>query len=307
MLWLALLYCVVMWTPRAPVWWLTLPWAVRDATPPLGLGAALASVVLGAFPAAGAWALGACGSLRRRNPRKTLPKLEGRVLHVATLNAGMHRAPVAGVLEWIESCGADLVALQEVGEELHQALSAGAVPAYRSRLLDGVGIDGMALLARFPLSRERVFGEPLHHQVADADWGGIQVRIVNLHPYFHIAWLGLRARAAQDLPALAEAAQAGAPAVVLGDLNMPPHTRIHDVLLEAGLQDAHLVAGAGLGRTFPVPLRYLRIPLPPLLRLDHILSSAHFEPLRCQVGSDAGSDHLPLVAALRLRRRGAPR
>lgn len=299
MLILGSLYVLVMWVKRAPCSWLSLPWAVRDASPPLALGAALALALLGQTPAAALFLLGSLGAATRRPRRGPLPVLGGEVLHVATLNAGMHRAKVASVLAWIEACGADLIALQEVGRDLHEALSSGAARGYPHRLLDGIDINGMALLARSPLERVAVFGEPLQHQVATLDWKGRKVRVLNLHPFFHVAYQGLQARAAKDFPRLLSHLDPAQPALVLGDLNTTTHTRLHDLLLAASLHDAFLAVGRGRSGTFPVPLRYLFLPLPPLFRLDHILASAHFTTLRCQVGKDASSDHLPLVAALR--------
>ncbi len=302
----ALLYLALMAVPRAPAWWLSLPWAVRDLTAPLAFGGGAACLGLGQPLAGGVLILGALAGLVRRPPgRRELPPLEGRVLHVATLNAGMHRADPDLVLRWIRECGADVVALQEVGEDLALRL-AGGEHGYAHHALHGAGIDGMALLSRAPIEASQVLGAPLHHQVVDLTWEEAPIRVLNVHPYFHVAWMGLRAPAAQDVPRLVELATEGRPALVLGDLNTPPHTRLYDRFVEHGLGDAFAAVGRGAGRTFPVPLRYLWLPLPPLLRLDHVLHSAHWEPLRCQVGSDASSDHLPLVAALRLRPSAAP-
>ena len=58
-------------------------------------------------------------------------------------------------------------------------------------------------------------------------------------------------------------------------------------------------AGIGLGTTWPV-LRsgWLGRLLPPLMRLDYIWHSAHFQVTDAQVGPALGSDHLPLIADL---------
>lgn len=298
----AVLYLALMALRRAPAWWLSLPFAVREPTAPLATGIGAACLALGEVPAGLLFLAGVLLGLRRRRRRGALPELRGRMLHVATLNAGMHRADPERVLRWIAECGADVIALQEVGEDLAPRLEAGE-HGYPHDALHGAGIDGLALLSRLPIQGSSVLGAPLHHQVVDLDWAGDPVRVLNVHPYFHVAWLGLRAPAARDLPRLVELATEGAPALVLGDLNAPPQTRIHDAFTEFGLADAFEAVGRGAGRTFPVPLRYLWLPLPPLLRLDHILHTDHWEPLRCQVGRDASSDHLPLVGALRLRRR----
>ena len=60
------------------------------------------------------------------------------------------------------------------------------------------------------------------------------------------------------------------------------------------LTDAFAVAGRGYGHTFPRVL--------PMWRIDYVLISAHWTAERCAVGRVGGSDHLPLVADLRLTR-----
>jgi endonuclease/exonuclease/phosphatase family metal-dependent hydrolase len=84
-------------------------------------------------------------------------------------------------------------------------------------------------------------------------------------------------------------------------------------LLGAQLNDAYQVAGRGFGFTFPVltslPSRHrswrmqLLYLLAPVVRIDHILVSSHFNVQEIHfVPDNLGSDHRPVVATLQLKR-----
>jgi endonuclease/exonuclease/phosphatase family metal-dependent hydrolase len=77
------------------------------------------------------------------------------------------------------------------------------------------------------------------------------------------------------------------PVLVGGDLNLPS-----DVPSFAPVRERFRVsfdqAGWGYGYTYPSRL--------PWIRIDHILASPEWSIVRCWVGPDLGSDHLPLIA-----------
>ena len=86
---------------------------------------------------------------------------------------------------------------------------------------------------------------------------------------------------------------ASGPLLVTGDFNSTPHSWVYRHLA-SGLQDAHTVSGRGLGFTYPAAC--------PLVRIDYILASSHFEVVSAHVPEQyARSDHRPVVAHLRLR------
>ena len=79
----------------------------------------------------------------------------------------------------------------------------------------------------------------------------------------------------------------GEDAILLGDFNLVGDGRIfRDVW--SRWTDAFERVGRGYGFTKTEPLWSLRI--------DHVLSGGAWRPLRCWVGPDLGSDHLPLIA-----------
>jgi hypothetical protein len=68
--------------------------------------------------------------------------------------------------------------------------------------------------------------------------------------------------------------------------------------LTTTLVDSFRAAGQGMGYTYPADGFG---PLPPLMRLDYIFHSSHFQSLSARTLPSQGlSDHLPLMATLAL-------
>jgi endonuclease/exonuclease/phosphatase family metal-dependent hydrolase len=110
----------------------------------------------------------------------------------------------------------------------------------------------------------------------------------------------------EEIHAMREFIHAGDPElpfVVVGDFNMPCDSNLYQAAW-SGLADAFKQGGFGYGYTI---LCYTGTIWPnhcPWLQVDHILTSSHWETLRCWVGSSDGSDHRMMIA--RLRRHSAP-
>ena len=95
------------------------------------------------------------------------------------------------------------------------------------------------------------------------------------------------------------------PHLIVGDLNMPATSNIYDEHF-GSFRNAFDEAGFGFGYTAPCrPVRFW-IPNTPWLRIDHVLSSGHFEPLQCQIGEFNGSDHRLVSAVLKLNSGNEP-
>ena len=90
--------------------------------------------------------------------------------------------------------------------------------------------------------------------------------------------------------------QANGPLIVAGDLNAPESSLVVRRLLNAGLRDAHSVAGFGFGHTYGHALR----PGFSFLRLDHVLVGRGIGVADCTVGTAELSDHRPVIADLLL-------
>jgi endonuclease/exonuclease/phosphatase family metal-dependent hydrolase len=236
------------------------------------------------------------------------------VITVVTYNLGNGLAPPERVVPLLRETGADVVGLQEVNAVTAAALAVDLRDVYPYQTLHGLGIPGKGLLSRYPIVQSDLLelnpGRPDLRAVLDLD--GVPVTIVVAHPPPpRLDRTGLRSRpgGAEQLAALiATAETTEGPLILLGDFNL---TRMHDGyqrLEGAGLRDVYRAAGRGAGFTSPTRLAKLaergspfgRIPLPPLLRIDYVWVSVHWQPLAAWVERDAGSDHRPVVARVAL-------
>jgi endonuclease/exonuclease/phosphatase (EEP) superfamily protein YafD len=82
------------------------------------------------------------------------------------------------------------------------------------------------------------------------------------------------------------------PHIVLGDFNTPPESRPYRQVW-GGWQNAFSLFGRGLGGTRRNG--WIRV------RIDHILANGDLKVTGAWLGEDLASDHLPIVASLRIR------
>jgi len=219
------------------------------------------------------------------------------------------------IAEVVASCGADVIALQELdvrrarsgrvdqAEAIARELGACDLffhPALRvieEEYGDAVISMGPARLVKadaLPARFSPFNAEPRGALWVAAEVGGVDVQVFNTH-------LGLsrrerRAQAAALLGPdwLGHAACAGN-IVLAGDLNSLPGGRVHRAL-SARLRDAHAAGARSPGATFPSGM--------PALRIDHLFVDEGIEVLSANVVrtdlARIASDHLPLVAELKL-------
>ena len=246
------------------------------------------------------------------------PDLAGRPLRVATYNihscCGLDGRYAPGrIAQVIAQTQADIIALQEIdvghsrsrGEDQlqHLADALGYHAYYAEAWKGGDGAYGHGILSRFPLRK-------VHHDALPRGGRRAETRvaihaIVDFHGHdlhFIAAHLGLgRRERIQQIDALLGEVWLGtvpadAPVILAGDFNTPaggPGYRrltrdLHDV-------QAHAPAHVAL-RTFPSFL--------PMRRIDHVFVAPLFgiESVRTVNDERArlASDHLPLIASLRL-------
>jgi len=77
------------------------------------------------------------------------------------------------------------------------------------------------------------------------------------------------------------------PVILCGDLNDVSQSRVYHIV-GAGLQDAFVQRGSGMGITYAGSL--------PALRIDVIFADPSIEVLRCKTGKTGFSDHQPVIA-----------
>ena len=94
------------------------------------------------------------------------------------------------------------------------------------------------------------------------------------------------------------------PTLIGGDLNSPDASQVCATLRGAGLRDAFAERGRGYGFTYGHFLFKYRIPWlkASWMRIDHIMTDAHFSTARCWTGTGQASDHRPVIADLLLQR-----
>lgn len=92
---------------------------------------------------------------------------------------------------------------------------------------------------------------------------------------------------------VASAADMDVPLVMLCDCNMSPTTAPYEILKQS-LTDSFYSVGWGLGHTRVIRRRW------PVLRIDYVWHNQWLRSVEAQVGTRGASDHLPVVATLRL-------
>jgi endonuclease/exonuclease/phosphatase (EEP) superfamily protein YafD len=233
-------------------------------------------------------------------------------LRVMTFNLGAWLAEPEALVSIINDSGADLIAIQELGPDHAALLEISLLERYPYRVLNGNGIPGTGFLSRYPIMEWEEFylvdGSGLPHLCILLDVEGTPLTVISAHPPpprlvgDPLGFYNTAIRSA-DIRALAALVPDDAPFLLVGDFNTTDQSDDYTVLRKAGLEDAYREAGWGLGLTFSKGWRYAwryakTLPLGLLFRIDYIWHTDHFVVESAQVGPDAGSDHLPVIADL---------
>jgi endonuclease/exonuclease/phosphatase (EEP) superfamily protein YafD len=131
------------------------------------------------------------------------------------------------------------------------------------------------------------------------EWNGKHVVVVAEHPpapYRAESW---RRRNKEFLRLVQDVGASSLPVVLAGDFNSTPWSwYFQRFVADAGLHDSE--TGQGLQPTWSA---YMPLPLVPI---DHCLYTDQFTTIKREIGPDIGSDHLPLLVELGLR-KSAPK
>jgi endonuclease/exonuclease/phosphatase family metal-dependent hydrolase len=226
-----------------------------------------------------------------RRSAGTLPTLRLFSANVYDANPNVGR-----IAEEIRAATPDLVALQEVDPDGATALRRSGVLARFPYSLAEIrkGPSGIGLWSRLPLTDEQVQdvgGMPFIS--ATVGLGAHRLRVYAVHT---VAPLGNdRSRWRTQLQWVDAAVQdERGPLVVAGDFNATRYHRSFRRLLSDRLVDAHERRGRGWATTWPAD----QWPLPPLMRLDHVLVSPDIAVRSIREGLGHGSDHRPIIADL---------
>ncbi|MET0533810.1 MAG: endonuclease/exonuclease/phosphatase family protein [Steroidobacter sp.] len=127
------------------------------------------------------------------------------------------------------------------------------------------------------------------------DWRGSPVTVLGVHLNWPLGPRNSEFRNEELAGVIAFSKAQQEPLIVAGDFNLTPWSEyFSDALEESGLRDS--ARGFGLARSWPAQFAPLGI------RIDHCLVSRHWSSVRVEPGPSLGSDHLPIVADLRLER-----
>lgn len=248
----------------------------------------------------------------------------GRPPAITVLNANVGNgfAPDDRLVEAILASGADVVALEELNarqaEVVGAALREGGRYPHQATFGDGYEGKGLFSRAALPIAGatqlDLVEGRP--DLRATLMLGGTAITLILAHPRPpKVAREGIvfDRRSVRQVLKLGALALESSPAIMVGDFNMSPRHPLYRRFLRAGLVDAVGVRGDDSGMaTFPIrfgdawrrgmPVRRLRVP--PVMRFDYIWHTREFATEHAWIGPDTGSDHLPVMARLRLHPPG---
>jgi endonuclease/exonuclease/phosphatase (EEP) superfamily protein YafD len=219
-------------------------------------------------------------------------------LRVVTLNVWARNAQYERVVEFLRKSSADIVVLEEiypVGVPHLKPLE-NDFPYHSSLTLEAR--YGMAIFSRWPLERAR--NEFLSDRnpviAARVLVNETPLEIFGVHLSRPLTRTGSVRQAKQlaDLPKLFK--DRSLEQIVVGDFNATPwNPRFFDFLSQAGLSESRL--GCGVQASWPSGLpAALRIPI------DHCLVSNNIRVIGHEVGPSVGSDHLPVIVDLEVRR-----
>ena len=199
----------------------------------------------------------------------------------------------------IRATAPDLVALQEVDPDGAAGLQRSGVLARYPYAVTELRKSpfGIGLWSRLPIADSQV--QDVHGMVvikATILVGSHRLQLYTVHT---VAPLGDdRVRWQAQLRWVEEEIrQERGPLVVAGDFNATRYHPSFRQLLSERLGDAHEQRGKGWATTWPRD----RWPLPPLMRLDHVLISPDIGVRSVREGLGQGSDHRPIIAELVLR------
>ena len=220
-------------------------------------------------------------------------------LRLFSANVLIGKGEVDGYAHEIGASEPDIVVLQEASPLFHAALrQTGTL----SQLLHEVVLPrsdpfSMVVASRWPLEDIAVLpaqGRPVLVRVTVAV-PGQHVRLLAMHAI--APRLGHLKAWTDDLALLRRSVdQHGIPVVVVGDLNATWGNRSFRRILDLGLTDAAASRRAPFVMTWPRN----RKGIPPVLRIDHVLTGNGAVVTRIVAGKGKGSDHRPLIADVAL-------
>ncbi|NYI70644.1 endonuclease/exonuclease/phosphatase (EEP) superfamily protein YafD [Naumannella cuiyingiana] len=222
-----------------------------------------------------------------------LPTAERRpvALRAATLNATRGWADPAGAARALGE--ADVAVITEATPEFVGALGE-LLPEHRYRLGEGAeGATGTVIISRWPLRELAAERLTFEQRVGEITLpGGDKIIVAGIHSANPMGTVDAWTSDAAAVRAMVRP-WLGARLIMLGDFNATPSQYPMQRLYSDGLTDGVADAGAGWLATFPA-----MGPVPPLLRLDHVLTGPGLRTLRVETRQVTDADHLAVYAEI---------
>lgn len=243
--------------------------------------------------------------------RPLLAAQEGTTpLRMMTWNAYFRNSNITALQDAIEAETPDVIAIQELGAPLADAIRTALQQDYPFQILHPSSIPaGLAVLSRYPLA-EAHFDENrgCNCQIVTLRIAGQLVTLINTHPWPAKSFLTggklfefdttTQDRVFDQL--LEQIKQTAGPLLLTGDLNTMPiqanYRRLRNLL-----HDAYVESGVGPATTFPISRTGDSWLTQPVIRIDYIFYNDAWQAQRSWVGSILGSDHRYVMAELALK------
>ena len=226
------------------------------------------------------------------------PDVEGVEISVATYNVLGGLTDANETFAVADALDADVIAFQEAGPTLVNKLDADLRDEYPYQ----ASLDmRLALISRYPILESELPPAQRYMRVV-LDVQGQRVVVYVFHasiPAFEVRRNYNDDAVSADVWNFVALLRGEVePMIVFCDCNSTPRSRQY-AWIDALLDEAFGARGRGFGLTFPANKELASMPL---IRIDYVWYSHHFEPIAAQVWEDSGgSDHYPLVARLDLR------
>ncbi len=197
----------------------------------------------------------------------------------------------------------DILLLQEIRPQVFDRLMDGLRNLYGGRPVHRAYEPSIlqAVVSRYPVEARTSMKEKGQAQKVVLRLPGGPITVFNVHPHRSRGWF----HRYQQIASLLEedVLPERVPVILGGDLNASDHSQLYSLITEH-LENAHREAGSGFGFTYPASSAgtWGPLPIPALVRIDHIFFSDHFAALRAGTLEDSGgSDHRPIFAELALK------
>lgn len=218
------------------------------------------------------------------------PDVSGRDILVFQNNTLFRNETPRAIIPQVQALKPDIITLQEVSQNTSIILSELAADYPHQINCPFTEVGGVAVLSRWPVIQQGCAGEEMGFAWLQVDVEGQKVTFASLHLYWPFPFeqpvqLGRIEPMLKALPR---------PVVLAGDFNAAPWS--HAVSRVAAGTSTHLVSG------FRLTLKMAPLGLGPwpLLPIDHVLVPDDVSVLDVHIGESTGSDHLPVVARIRL-------